>query len=316
LIKLFSGSLLALFLANGMAMAATPTAPRPPALQKPPVTGAVRIQVENGLFHVLDDVMMTVKRLDGWMIPKPGQMVSLDQKTSFTLDILSGETRLKAEDLSRLSNEYLLPHAKTPIKNLVISFDGGVVAVKGDLHKGMDLPFSGRAALSLDPTGDIRLHFTELKVAGMIKKNLLDLLGIKLSSVAQPEKESRFHIEGDDILLPIAALFPPPRIQGKLTSVKIEGDEMVQTFGTPNTALKPPPTAAKNYIYFYGGRIKLGKLTMDDVDLELVDKNPATGFDFSLEHYQQQLEAGYSKSLPSLGLVVYMPDYSTVASKK
>jgi hypothetical protein len=304
--------MLALFLANGMAMAATPAGP---VHQKPPVAGAVRIQVENGLFHVLDDVMMTVTRLDGWMIPKPGQLVSLDQKTSFTLDILSGETRLKAEDLTRLSNEYLLPHAKTPIKNLVISFDGGVVAVKGDLHKGVDVPFSGKAALSLDPTGDIRLHFTELKVAGVIKKGLLDLLGIKLADVAQPEKESRFRIEGNDILLPIAALFPPPRIAGKMTSVKIEGDEMVQTFGAPNTALKPPPSKGKNYIYFHDGRMKFGKLTMDDVDLELIDKDQSNGFDFSLEHYQQQLNAGYSKSLPSMGLVVYMPDYSTVATK-
>lgn len=61
--------------------------------------------------------------------------------------------------------------------------------------------------------------------------------------------------------------------------------------------------------------MKFGKLTMDDVDLELVDKDPSNPFDFSLDHYQQQLEAGYSKSLPNMGLVVYMPDYSAVTNK-
>jgi hypothetical protein len=61
--------------------------------------------------------------------------------------------------------------------------------------------------------------------------------------------------------------------------------------------------------------MKFGKLTMDDVDLELVDKDPSNAFDFSLDHYQQQLNAGYSKSLPSLGLVVYMPDYAAIAKK-
>ena len=36
--------------------------------------------------------------------------------------------------------------------------------------------------------------------------------------------------------------------------------------------------------------MKFGKLTMEDVDLELVDKDPSNAFDFSLDHYQQQLE--------------------------
>ncbi len=271
------------------------------------------MQVRNAQFHVMDGVMLSITRLDAWMIPKPGQLVSLDNKTSFTLQIRSGETHLKAEDLTTLTNVYLLPHAKSPIKNLTIRFDGGMVAVKGVLRKGVDVPFEGKAALSLASDSAIRLHFTELKVAGVVKKGLLDFLGIKLDKVAQPEKESRFYIEGDDIILPIAALFPPPRIAGKLTAVRIAGDEMVQVFGPAGAPLPAAPDGAKNYIYFHGGRMKFGKLTMDDVDLELVDKEPSDPFDFSLDHYQQQLNAGYSKSLPSLGLVVYMPDYAAVA---
>jgi len=307
--KLFPRLLLALFMSNGVAMAA------PPALQKPPVPGAVRIRVQNAKFHVMDGVMLSVARLDAWMIPKPGQMVSLDQKNSFVLQIQSAETHLKAEDMTALANGYLLPHAKTPIKNLSIRFDNGMVEVKGELHKGVDVPFEGKAAISLSGDDAIRLHFKELKVAGVVKKGLLDLLGIKLANVAQPAKQSRFYIEGDDIILPIAALFPPPRIAGKLTAVRIEGDTLVQVFGPANSTLQQPPDAPKNYIYFRGGRMKFGKLTMDDVDLELVDKDPSNPFDFSLDHYQQQLEAGYSKSLPSMGLVVYMPDYSAVTNK-
>jgi len=286
-----------------------------PAVAKPPIAGAVRMQVHNAQFHVMDGVVLSVARLDAWMIPRPGQLVSLDNKTSFTLQIQSGETHLKAEDLTTLTNEYLLPHAKSPVKNLTIRFDGGMVAVKGVLHKGVDVPFEGKATLSLSSDSAFRLHFTELKLAGVVKKGLLDFLGIKLSEVAQPEKESRFHIEGDDIILPIAALFPPPRIAGKVTAVRIEGDEMVQVFGPAGSPPPAAPDGAKNHIYFRGGRMKFGKLTMDDVDLELVDKDPSNAFDFSLDHYQQQLNAGYSKSLPSLGLVVYMPDYAAIAKK-
>jgi hypothetical protein len=284
--------------------------------QAPPARGAVRIQVRNGLFHVMDDVVLTVSSLDAWMIPRSGQTVSLDNKDSFLVQIQSGETRLNAQDMTSLLNEYLLPHAKTPVKNVSIRFDGDMVAVKGELHKGVDVPFEGRASVALSSDGDIRLHFTDLKVAGVLKKGLLDFLGIKLSKVAQPQKQSRFRIEGDDILLPIAALFPPPRIAGRLSAVRIEGDALVQVFGAEDAKIPPPPTKAENYIYFRGGRMKFGKLTMDDVDLELVDTDPSDSFDFSLAHYYQQLEAGYSKSQPNLGLLVYMPDYARLAAKK
>jgi hypothetical protein len=301
--------LLALFVSNALAMAA------PPILQKPPVAGAVRMQVHNAQFHILDNVLLTVTRLDAWMIPKSGQMVVLDKKASFVLQIQSGETRLKAADLTALLNEYLMPHARAPIKNLAVTFDGNMMKVKGHLHKGVDIPFEGKAAVSIVDDGDMRLRFTDLKVAGLLKKGLLDALGIKLSSVAQPGKQSRFHMEGDDIILPIAALFPPPRITGKLTAVRIEGDALVQVFGPADATLKEPPEPAKNYIYFRGGRMRFGRLTMDDVDMELIDKDPSNDLDFSLDHYYQQLEAGYSKLTSTQGLVAYVVDYSAVIKK-
>jgi hypothetical protein len=307
-----------LLLAPAMMFAASaqnPQTAKSPAT-KSPATGPVRIQVVNAQFHVLDDVLLAVKRMDGWMVPKPGQMVSLDNKNSFTLHILSGETYLKAKDLTALLNEYLLPHAKTPIRNVEVSFDGQTLAVKGTLHKVVDVPFEGKGSVSMEGDSGIRLHFTELIVAGVLKKGLLDFLGLKLAKVAQPQRQSRFYMEGDDVILPVTALFPPPRVAGKLTSVRIEGDALVQTFGAADAKLSAPSTQAQNYIYFRGGKMKFGKLTMDDVDLELIDTDPSDAFDFSLTHYQQQLDGGYSKSRPDLGLVVYMPDYASLGEKK
>ena len=59
--------------------------------------------------------------------------------------------------------------------------------------------------------------------------------------------------------------------------------------------------------------MEFGKLTMNDVDLELVNEKRAPEFDFSLDHYYEQLENGYTKSLASRGLVVYMPGYAAIA---
>jgi hypothetical protein len=62
--------------------------------------------------------------------------------------------------------------------------------------------------------------------------------------------------------------------------------------------------------------MRFGKLTMTDVDLELVDMDPKTPFDFDLTHYYEQLEFGYSKSLPGFALLVYAPDYRTIRNQE
>jgi hypothetical protein len=69
-------------------------------------------------------------------------------------------------------------------------------------------------------------------------------------------------------------------------------------------------------MYFRHGTLRFGKLTMVNADLLIVDQDPASIFDFSLDRYNDQLVAGYSKSTASLGLVVYMPDLRTLDLKR
>lgn len=281
-------------------------------LRHPEAKGAVHLWASNVLFHVMDGVTVTVPHLDGWMVPRGKQVISLDDKGSFILQINSGETHLPAEGLSKLLNDYLLPHAKTPLRNIEVTLENGQIHVKGDLHKVIDIPFTGVGTVSVADDDDIRLHFTELKVAGVIKKGVLDAFGIKLASVAQPQKTSRFSIQGDDVILPINALFPPPRVTGRLTSVRIEGSDLVQVFGNANAATPPPPTPSTNFLFFRGGKMTFGKFTISDAELELVDKTPSDDFDFSLDHYVEQIQAGDCKLTSNLGLLVYMPDYKSL----
>ena len=66
-------------------------------------------------------------------------------------------------------------------------------------------------------------------------------------------------------------------------------------------------------LYFYGGSVRFGKLTMSDADMWLIDADPRDPFDFYPEQYMRQLVAGYSKNTPEGGLRVYMPDYHQAA---
>ena len=55
---------------------------------------------------------------------------------------------------------------------------------------------------------------------------------------------------------------------------------------------------------------------MSDTDMILIDMDPGDPFDFNLDHYREQLVAGYTKETPSFGLRVYMRDYNKLRHAK
>jgi len=73
---------------------------------------------------------------------------------------------------------------------------------------------------------------------------------------------------------------------------------------------------AANYMSYRGNRLRFGKLTMSDTHMILIDMDQRDPFDFYLDHYKEQLVAGYTKETPSFGLRVYMRDYNKLSKGK
>jgi hypothetical protein len=59
-------------------------------------------------------------------------------------------------------------------------------------------------------------------------------------------------------------------------------------------------------MFYKGGTIHFGKLLMLDAQMQIVDLRPSGFFSFSLDRYKEQLVAGYARTLPDMGLQVYM----------
>src|ERR1700757_3467961 len=123
--------------------------------------GTVYIEAQNMSFSLVNDVMLTVKRMNGFLIPRQGKIVSLDDKRSFTMQVVNAKACLSAENISLLLNAYILPHAKTSIHDVTVHFEGQTLVVKGSLKKGLDVPFEGKGTLSVIPDGGLKLHFTD-----------------------------------------------------------------------------------------------------------------------------------------------------------
>jgi hypothetical protein len=122
-------------------------------------------------------------------------------------------------------------------------------------------------------------------------------------------------VKGDDIYLDPTKILPPPAISGRLTSVRVEGDALVQEFVTlPDDSVfsgyARADSAAPNYLFFRGGRLRFGRLEMRDTELQILDLDPSDPFDLFLAEYNKQLTAGYSRNRPNLSLQAFFPDYT------
>jgi hypothetical protein len=213
-------------------------------------------------------------------------------------------------------NNYVFSAADAPLKKLKIEIEGNELKQSGVLVKGLPVPFHLRASIGATPDGKIRLHPTSMRAAGFLSKRVLDFFGLELERLVKVNAATGVTIDGDDLLLDPERLLPPPRIKGRLKRTWIENGVVVQQFGAPiKHPLTPSSGRFVNYMYYRGGTLRFGKLTMVDTDMVLVDADPKDPFDFSPEKYNDQLVAGYSKNTPSRGLIVYMPDLADLARR-
>jgi hypothetical protein len=277
------------------------------------------VEMRNVSLRITDDVVLQIRTLDGEFVSRlRARPPIFDDPNSYTLRLKSAEIAMDGPSLTNMLRDAMTAHP-TQLHDVKIVVEGDHLHTSGKIQKGTAVPFTMEAAVSVTPDGWMRLHATKLNAVGVPVKGILDLFGLKMDDLMKLPVGSGMKTDGDDLLIDAAALMPPPKTEGRLQSVSIAGSHLTMHMvgagaptGRPDTL---PLPSAKNYIYFYGGSIRFGKLTMSNADMQLIDADPRDPFDFSPPHYEKQLVAGYSRNTPRKGLQVYMPDYSDVARR-
>jgi hypothetical protein len=304
---------------DGVAAASPPA--QPPREAPPAASKATHVQVamQHVRLHVADGIVLDVASLRGEMISRTNGPPVFDDGRSYVMQISSAVVSMDMSSLQTLLNRFAFGYEGAPLKNVRVRNDGGRLEMKGTLHKGIDVPFSTKASLSATPDGRMRLHVDSMKAVGIPAKGLLGLFGLELDDVVKLRQSRGIEVQENDIVIDPGEILPPPEMRGKLTRIELQGDRLSQIFGDASgkhlPRLSPPDPSARNYIYFGGGDIRFGKLTMHGADLQLIDSDPRDPFEFSPPEYNKQLVAGYSKNTPSHGLKTYMPDIDDVGRK-
>ncbi len=267
--------------------------------------------------HMDDGIVLDITRLRGEMVPvQTAQPPVFDDPRSYVLRVSSAKMSMPMSSLTSLLNDHVFAGEHAPLSDITVKVEDGRLEQKGTLHKGVALPFSMAATVSAAPDGRIRLHAQSASVLGIPSKKLMDIFGLSLDDVVKIKDQRGVEIDGDDVLIDPGRVLPPPRIQGKLTSVDLASGQLSMTMsapgGTADARLAPADANARHYVYFAGNQIRFGKLLMTNADLQLIDADERDPFDFFPAKYRTQLVAGYSKNTPSGGLRTYMPDFNDV----
>jgi hypothetical protein len=292
-----------------------PTTNAPPVSKAPPSPRPgrqpVEVEMSNVDLHVTADVTLRVHYLRGRFEPTgSADMPYLEDKLSYVVAIDSGEIALDMTSLNALMTK-TLGQGRSNVEKLRISTDEkSGLRQQGVLKKGIKVPFDVKGAVEATPDGRIRMHAAAVRGFGVPVNPLMKLLGLEMDDLLKVQPGHGVTVDNNDLILDPQHLVPPPMIRGKVTSVRVVDGAIVQTFGSGERQRLSPPAVSRNYIYWRGGKLQFGKLTMTDTDLELVDQDPSDPFDFSIDRWNDQLVAGYSKNTPNKGLKAHMPDYS------
>lgn len=278
---------------------------------------SVAVEMRNVDLHVATSVTLHVRHLSGRFEPLGTRRSPyLDDTHSYVVTIDSGVIAIDLASLNALMAD-TLAGGQSNVEKLKIGIDDkGNLQQKGVIDKAVNIPFSVKAGVEATPDGKLRVFTKSVKGFGIPMKPLMKLFQLEMDDLLRVKPGHGVTVRDNDLILDPATLLPPPTMRGAVTAARIEADTIVQTFGDGAVHHLNPPATGRNFIYWRGGALSFGKLTMTSTDLELIDADPKDPFDFSVERWNDQLVAGYSKTTASRGLKAHIPDYNDLKLPK
>ena len=288
---------------------------QPGAAQEKP-DAAVRAQMRNVRYRFSDNIAVQINSLNGALVPTgDNEFPIFDDKNSFRIRIDAAEISISPTSLANLLNNYVFAGPNSPLARISVNIVDGQLKMNGRLHDKGDIPFEAQGVLSPTPDGRVRLHSEKIKALHVPVTGLMDYFGVAIADLIKSGKVPGVQAQGNDLILDLEQILPAPHIDGKVIAVRIENNSIIQTFGGTGTA-----PAAKlqnaNYMSYRGNRLRFGRLTMDDADVVLYDMDPADPMDFFLDHYREQVAAGYTKISTNFQLRVFLKDFDKLGQAR
>jgi hypothetical protein len=271
------------------------------------------IRMQNVRFKWSDRVYIDTGNMAVRAVPLQGGTVDFDEPESFRLSLQQSVVRIRPDVLEGMFNESVFNYPHSKLRNLKVTLAPADtehrVHVKGSVNVGVWIPFTMSADLSVDTkTNTLVMDISGLKVLGMFPASaLIKLKPFHLENIISLPPNKSVLVEGNQLMVKPLGLFPPPRIEGTMSDIAVEGDGIRLRFA--GSSIPAPEASAPNYVFLKGGTSEFGRFRMVDTDILILDESPTDPFVFSLAHYADMIPRSKVELHDTKSVRITMPDF-------
>jgi hypothetical protein len=279
----------------------------------------VPMRLQNVRFKWSDKVYIDTPNLAVRAVPLEGTTVNLEDLSSFLLKVQQSEVILSPEVLEGMLNESVFNYPGSKLSDLKVKIEPGneehggghVLHLNGNVKVGFWIPFKMNARLRVDTqTNTLVMDVEHVKALGILPVGkLIKMEPLQMEHLISLPPNKSMMVRDNEIMIKPFGLFPPPRINGRISSVTVDDKVIRLTFA--GDAIPAPESPDKNYVYLKGGSSQFGRFRMLETDILIVDQDPRDLFVFSLKDYQQMIPRSTIVLNELKSARVTMPDYSS-----
>ena len=238
---------------------------------------------------------------------------NFDNLETFHLTLQQSSVRIRPDVMAGMFNESVFNYPGSKVRDFKVDLENddgkALLKLSGKINVVAWIPFAMYAKLAVDRANNTMVMTVDhLKIFGGIPATKILKWGpMHLDKMMTMPPNQSVLVVGNTIHIKPFGLFPPPRIDGRLSDVKIGTDDITISFaGEPVAA---PHSDAKNYVYMSGGICQFGKFRMEDTDVLIVDQNQSNPFRFSVAHYAEMIKKSRIDVRELRSITISMPDY-------
>ena len=274
----------------------------------------VNIRLQNVRFKWSDRVYVDSGNMSVTAVPDQGSVVDFDNLESFHLVVQKSVVLLRPDVLEGMFNESVFNYPGSRLRELKVKFtkdDQGrhTLELSGHVNMGVWIPFTMSTRLAVDTaTNTLVIQVDYLKVFKILPATkLLRWTPFHLERLITMPPNSSLLVDGNRLMVKPMGLFPPPRINGKMSTVDVDDQEV--RLGFAGAPIPAPEFTAPNYIYLRGGVSQFGHFRMVGTDVLILDRDTTNAFGFSLQHFAEQIPKSLVEVHDTKSVRITMPDY-------
>jgi hypothetical protein len=275
----------------------------------------VSIRLQNVRFKWSNQVYVDASDMALRAEPIQGSAVKFDDPSSFVLTLQQSSVMVRPEVLQGMMNESIFNYPGSKLRDLKVKLvqedNDYPIEITGKMRMGIWITFQMLSHLSVDQkTNTLVMDADRVKVLGFLPATqMIQMPPFHLEKLITMPPNQSMIVTGNRIMVKPFGLFPPPRVNGTLASVKTDANGIRLNFtGRPIDA---PKSTARNYVYLRHGSAQFGNFRTLDTDILIVDRNQSTPFSFSVTRYNDLIPKSDIEVHDTKSVKVAMPDYAS-----